>query len=78
MDRIHKNTAGTENSHLKAESVIEEVVEEENMLKAYRRVVANKGAAGVDGITVEQLAPPPYADLYVQWCRRMAGDPPPA
>jgi RNA-directed DNA polymerase len=35
---------------------MEEVVEQENMLSAYRRVVANKGAAGVDGMTVEQLS----------------------
>jgi RNA-directed DNA polymerase len=35
---------------------MEEVVDQENMLSAYRRVVANKGAAGVDGMTVDQLA----------------------
>jgi RNA-directed DNA polymerase len=35
---------------------MEEVVEEENMLSAYRRVVANKGAAGVDGMGVDQLS----------------------
>src|SRR5690606_38199610 len=30
-------------------------LEGENMRAAYRRVVANKGSAGVDGMTVEQL-----------------------
>lgn len=35
---------------------MEEVVCRENMLAAYQRVVGNKGAPGVDGITVEGLA----------------------
>jgi len=34
---------------------MEEVVCRENMLTAYRRVVGNKGAPGVDGITVAEL-----------------------
>jgi len=42
---------------------MEEVVEQENMLSAYRRVVANKGAAGVDGMTVEQL----HNELSAHW-----------
>jgi RNA-directed DNA polymerase len=36
---------------------MEEVVCRENMLAAYRRVVVNKGAPGVDGITVSELMP---------------------
>jgi RNA-directed DNA polymerase len=36
---------------------MEEVVCRENMLAAYRRVVSNKGAPGVDGITVDELMP---------------------
>jgi len=35
--------------------LMEQVVCRENMLAAYRRVVRNKGAAGVDGTTVDQL-----------------------
>ena len=35
---------------------MEEVLRRENMLKAYRRVVKNEGAPGMDGITVQQLA----------------------
>ncbi len=35
---------------------MEEVVCRENMLAAYQRVVGNKGAPGVDGITVDELA----------------------
>jgi group II intron reverse transcriptase/maturase len=34
---------------------MEAVVERENMWRAYRRVVSNKGAAGVDGMSVEAL-----------------------
>src|SRR6266705_1016937 len=36
---------------------METVVERENMVRAYEQVKRNKGAAGVDGITVEQLMP---------------------
>jgi RNA-directed DNA polymerase len=35
--------------------VMEEVVSRENMLKAYHRVMQNKGAPGVDGVTVDAL-----------------------
>ena len=43
--------------------LMEAVVEGSNMRKAYERVVRNKGAAGVDGMTVETLKP--Y--LQVHW-----------
>jgi group II intron reverse transcriptase/maturase len=36
---------------------MEAVVARENMFRAYEQVVGNKGAAGVDGMTVEQLKP---------------------
>jgi len=39
------------------EMLMEEVVESRNLIKAYRRVVRNKGAAGIDGMTVEELKP---------------------
>jgi RNA-directed DNA polymerase len=35
--------------------LMEEVVERENLNRAYRRVKANKGAPGVDGMTIGQL-----------------------
>jgi len=38
-----------------ASLLMEQVVCRENMLAAYRRVVRNKGAAGVDGVTVHEL-----------------------
>jgi RNA-directed DNA polymerase len=35
--------------------LIERLVERENMLKAYHRVLSNRGAAGTDGMKVEEL-----------------------
>jgi RNA-directed DNA polymerase len=37
--------------------LMEAVVARENLLDAYSRVMSNKGAAGVDGMLVEQLKP---------------------
>jgi RNA-directed DNA polymerase len=39
------------------EQMMEAVVARENMLRAYEQVMSNKGAAGIDGMTVEQLKP---------------------
>ena len=36
---------------------MEEVLRRENLVKAHARVVKNGGAAGVDGMTVEELMP---------------------
>ena len=44
--------AGDETSRL-----MEEVLRRENLMAAYERVRRNKGAAGVDGMTVEELMP---------------------
>ena len=53
-----KATARREDSHREREySLIEEMVEEQNMRSAYRRVVSNRGSAGVDGMTVDELGP---------------------
>lgn len=38
-------------------SLIEEALRRENLMAAYERVVRNGGAAGVDGMTVEELMP---------------------
>jgi RNA-directed DNA polymerase len=48
-----------------AVSLMEAVVGSENMRVAYARVVSNRGAAGVDGMTVEELK----AYLIEQWPR---------
>jgi RNA-directed DNA polymerase len=37
------------------EQLMEEVCERENLKKALKRVRENKGAPGIDGMTVEQL-----------------------
>lgn len=44
-----------EGSHLKTEHLMELVVHPTNMGRAYRQVVGNKGTAGVDGMTVNEL-----------------------
>ena len=50
-------TAMTGNSRPKSSKLMEAVVERGNMMRALRRVVGNKGAAGVDGMPVEVLKP---------------------
>jgi RNA-directed DNA polymerase len=47
------------------ENLMEVVVERENMMRAHRRVVSNRGSAGVDGMSVEELKP--Y--LQEHWAR---------
>jgi RNA-directed DNA polymerase len=42
---------------------METILGRENMMAAYRRVVANKGAPGIDAMTVDQLK----AYLTVHW-----------
>ncbi len=39
------------------ERLLEKILDPENLNKAYKQVVRNKGAGGVDGMTVEQLLP---------------------
>ena len=48
-------TACNEETGDKTERLMEEVLRRENLLEAYRRVKGNKGAAGVDGMEVEEL-----------------------
>ena len=50
------------------EALMEEVVERENLKKALQRVKSNKGSAGVDGMTVEQL--PAYLTAHWPYLRR--------
>ena len=40
-----------------APMLIDQVVSRENLIRAYERVVRNQGAAGVDGMTVDDLMP---------------------
>ena len=58
-------TASSERSEPKVAELMDAVVERENMVAALRRVQANKGSAGVDGMSVDELTP--Y--LQAQWPR---------
>ena len=50
------NVGSSEDSiHCKESSLMAAVVERENMFRALKRVRSNKGAAGVDGMTVDEL-----------------------
>jgi len=49
------STATTETMHQDTSALMERVLERENLVRAYKRVVGNHGSAGVDGITVEEL-----------------------
>jgi RNA-directed DNA polymerase len=60
-----KLTERKENSSLERQGLMEAVVERENMKAALRRVRSNKGASGVDGMTVDGLIP----FLREQWPR---------
>ena len=59
-DTAHRENAGDETSRL-----MEEVLRRENVLAAYKRVVRNGGAAGVDGMTVDKL----MAHCREHWAR---------
>jgi group II intron reverse transcriptase/maturase len=49
------STAGQDNSEPREHQLMEEVLTEENMTKAMKRVEANKGAAGIDDMTIGEL-----------------------
>ena len=51
------DAAGNEPTPDQSPVILEEVLEKENMWRSYQRVVSNAGAAGIDGITVEELKP---------------------
>lgn len=51
------SAARRENVSPEAEQMMEAVVARENLLRAYSQVMSNKGSAGVDGMTVDQLKP---------------------
>ena len=49
------STAGRRQTKAEVTRLMEAVVERGNLKLAYQRVVENKGAAGVDGITVAEF-----------------------
>ncbi|MEX2443594.1 MAG: reverse transcriptase domain-containing protein [Alkalispirochaeta sp.] len=56
-------TATEEHSRPETEHLMEAVVERENMVAAYKRIVSNRGSAGIDEMSVEDLA----AHLREHW-----------
>ncbi len=54
---------GTEKTNPETTELIERLVERGTMFEAYARVVGNRGAAGVDAMSVEELKP----WLQVHW-----------
>lgn len=48
-------TAGDAESLAETEHMLEEVLDKENLKEALRKVLENKGAAGIDGMTVDKL-----------------------
>jgi len=61
-------TAAHGNGRSGTDHLMEEVVERDNLRRALKRVKANKGSAGIDGMTVEEL--PAY--LKANWERLRA------
>ena len=52
-----RTATGGETKPEAAQGLLEAALERSNMMRAYQRVVANKGAPGVDGLTVSELKP---------------------
>jgi group II intron reverse transcriptase/maturase len=64
--KVHQVTAASEKSNpITTTTLMEEVVRRENLTVALKRVRANKGSPGVDGMTVEELG----GYLREQWLR---------
>ena len=51
------HAAWVENARDETTELMEEVLRKENLMRAYKRVKSNKGAAGVDKMTVDELMP---------------------
>ena len=52
-----RTATGGETKPEAAQGLLEAALERSNMMRAYQRVVENKGAPGVDGLTVPELKP---------------------
>lgn len=53
LGRIHEN--GKEKAHKAMSELLEKILSKNNMNAAYKKVCANKGAGGVDDVTVDEL-----------------------
>jgi len=56
-DEGQTRSACDENTGDETSKLMEEVLRRENLMAAYKRVRGNKGVAGVDGMTVDELMP---------------------
>lgn len=65
MHGVECDTANNDESKAEAEQLLEAVLDRNNLRQAYSKVVSNKGAAGVDGVTVSELK----AYLQKHWPR---------
>ena len=54
-EELQATEASGQKRALKTDALMESVVERNNLNKAYRRVFSNKGAAGIDGMSVNEL-----------------------
>jgi group II intron reverse transcriptase/maturase len=52
---VHQAVASLKRTEPMVSELMEQVVDRENMIRAWRRVRANKGSPGIDGVTVEEL-----------------------
>jgi len=59
------NAVATDPFHPEVQGLLEQVVERGNMLAAWKRVKANGGAPGVDGMSIDELWP----WLHANWSR---------
>ena len=53
----HSAAARDGNERDDAENLLEKILNRDNLNRAYKRVKSNKGAAGIDGMTVEEALP---------------------
>lgn len=44
-------------SRINTENLLEKIVDKRNFFEAYKKVVANKGIHGIDGMRVDELLP---------------------
>jgi len=58
-------TGNNEDKGHQSAKLMEQIISRENMTKAYRRVIGNKGVSGVDGLTTLELKD----HLQVHWSK---------
>ena len=51
MSLRHQNKKGIRT----CQKLLDKILSRENMLEAYNQVKSNKGSAGIDGITIEEM-----------------------